>query len=138
MLKEAEAAAGKTLVATGNSTDILDEGPTVYEGVLEAWRAAMRANMTRPVMTPSNAGGENAPQQESKMEAAEMPLENMQMAFAAGRPPTTSSGNNPVVSSYHPNAIFVGGRYILLYSPLVSRTGSFNQFASFSLVSSNL
>ncbi|KAM7535874.1 hypothetical protein Aperf_G00000094275 [Anoplocephala perfoliata] len=112
VLKEAEAAADKTLVGAGtSSTDILDEGPAVYDGVLEAWRAAMRANMTRPVMTtPStNTGGENAPpQQESKMETAEMPLENMQMAFAAGRPPTTSSGSNPVVSSYHPNAIFVG------------------------------
>ncbi|VDL18616.1 unnamed protein product [Hymenolepis diminuta] len=100
-LKEAEISSGKPL---GSITGVLDDGLSNYQSLLENWEVLARANATRP------ANGESTPQGKIDSEMTS-PLENMQMAFSAGRPPTTATTttNNSSLSSYHPNAVFVGG-----------------------------
>lgn len=100
-LKEAEISSGKPL---GSITGVLDDGLANYQSLLENWEVLARANAARPT------NGESTPQGKIESEMAS-PLENMQMAFSAGRPPTTATTttNNSSLSSYHPNAVFVGG-----------------------------
>lgn len=125
-LKEAEISSGKPL---GSITGVLDDGLSNYQSLLENWEVLARANATRPT------NGESTPQGKMESEMTS-PLENMQMAFSAGRPPTTATTttNNSSLSSYHPNAVFVGG-VLRIYYLIIYKYFYRNNFSVYSLLS---